>query len=250
MRTPSANSSASSKQRSASVRPTGAIAWLGGPPQVVSAIRAFADRRDAGRRLAGLLRQRAIGRAVVVAIPRGGVPVGAEVAAALGAPLDVAVVRKVGAARNPELAIGAIAEGGVRVLAEQTKSGLGSSAARTVRALAKAEAELVERSIELRGELAPLDLDGQTVIVVDDGLATGHTAVAAIRAVRRRGAARVILAVPVAALSSVRALEAEADEIVCVEQPEHLWAVGYWYEDFRPVDAAQVEELLERSTGG
>ena|SRR5258707_2883380 len=246
---PSANSGASSNQRSAKVRRTGAIVAPGAPPQVVPAIRAFADRRDAGLRLAGLLRHRALDRAVVVAIPRGGVPVAAAVAAALGAPLDVVVVRKVGAPRNPELAIGAIAEGGVRVLAERTKGEPGLSAARIVKALAKAEAELRERSIEVRGELAPLELDGRTVIVVDDGLATGHTALAAIQAVRRRGARRVILAVPVAALRSVRALAAEADEIVCVEQPEHLWAVGYWYEDFRAVDAAQVEELLDRSTG-
>ncbi len=227
-------------------RPTGAVLSPDDPAQFVPVSRVFRDRRDAGRRLSGLLGHLRSEEPVVAAIPRGGVPVAAEVADALGAPLDIIVVRKIGAPQNPEFAIGAIAEGGVRVLSEQTLRALGLSAARTGRALAKAEAELDERSRELRGELAAIDLQGRTVIVVDDGLATGHTAHAAIDAARRRGAARVVLAVPVAAPSSVRELAAHADEVVCVEEPVDLWAVGYWYEDFAPPSPDEVRTLLAR----
>ena len=230
----------------APARPTGAVVSLADPPQVVPPRLVFADRRDAGRRLARVLRRRPIGPAVVLAIPRGGVPVAAEVADALGMPLDVAIVRKVGAPQNPEYAIGAIAEGGVRIVGDETVRALGLTAESARRALSKAESELRERTRELRGELAPIDLRGRTAIVVDDGLATGHTARAAIEAARRRGAARVILAVPVAAPSSVRALAGVADEVVCLEEPSDLWAVGYWYEDFRAPDPATIGRLLRR----
>jgi len=214
----------------APARPTGAVVSLADPPQVVPPRLVFADRRDAGRRLARVLRRRPIGPAVVLAIPRGGVPVAAEVADALGMPLDVAIVRKVGAPQNPEYAIGAIAEGGVRIVGDETVRALGLTAESARRALSKAESELRERTRELRGELAPIDLRGR----------------AAIEAARRRGAARVILAVPVAAPSSVRALAGVADEVVCLEEPSDLWAVGYWYEDFRAPDPATIGRLLRR----
>ena len=207
----------------------------------------FKDRRDAGRRLAEKLQHLPLDRAVVLAIPRGGVPVAAEVAARLGLPLDITLVRKVGAPQNPEFAIGAIAEGDIEVIDREAIRGLGLSTADTTRALAKADAELAERTRELRPGHAAVDLHGRTAIVVDDGLATGHTAQAAIDAARQRGAARVVLAVPVAAPSSLRRLARDVDEIVCVEQPQDLWAVGYWYEDFSAPGRAEIEDLLEAS---
>jgi putative phosphoribosyl transferase len=225
-------------------RPTAAVMSLVDPPPLAPRPRAFADRREAGRRLAEQLERFRAQRPVIVAVPRGGVPVAAEVARALDAPLDVVVVRKVGAPQNPEFAIGAIAEGGVRVLSERTTRAIGLSAQETVEALAKAEAELAERSRELRGQCPALDLHGRVAIAVDDGLATGHTARAAVQALRRRGAARVILAVPVAEPSSVRALAREADEVVCVEEPRDLWAVGLWYEDFSPTGGPEIAALL------
>ena len=237
----------SSTPRSSRRRPTGAIVSLADPPQIVPPSLVFEDRRDAGRRLAERLGRLQAEQAVVLAIPRGGVPVAAEVAAGLGLPLDVTIVRKVGAPQNPEFAIGAVAEGGIEVLDREAVRGLGLSPADTTRALAKADAELAERTRELRLGHPAVDLRGRTAIVVDDGLATGHTARAAIHAVRRRGAARVVLAVPVAAPSSLRRLAGDADEIVCVEEPPDLWAVGYWYVDFRAPGRAEIEDLLEAS---
>lgn len=180
----------------------------------------------------------------MVGVARGGVPVAAEVASALDAPLDVALVRKVGAPGNPEFAIGALAEGGVLVLSEPLVHALGLSEPELRALLAGVEHELAERLRRYRGAEEPIDLTGRTAIAIDDGLATGRSAQAAVASLRRRGAARVILAVPVAAPESVRALSCEADEIVCVETPADLWAVGYWYEDFRPTPDEQVARLL------
>ncbi len=221
-------------------------------PEPATAVR-FRDRQDAGRRLAALLTRFRDERPVVVGIARGGVPVAAEAARALDAPLDVALVRKVGAPGNPEFAIGALAEGGVLVLSEPLVHALGLSQAELRALLAGVERELAARLRRYRATEEPIDLTGRTAIVVDDGLATGRSAQAAVRSMRRRGAARVILAVPVAAPESVRTLSHEADEVVCVETPAELWAVGYWYEDFRPTPDEQVTRLLaanrERASG-
>ncbi len=206
--------------------------------------RGFRDRRDAGRRLAALLEQSRREHPVVVGIPRGGVPVAAEVARSLGAPLDVAVVRKLGAPGNPEYAIGALAEGGVRVLSEDAVRALGLTDSQRDTLIARVEGELEERLRRYRGSRAPIELTGRTVILVDDGLATGRSARAAMRSLRKRGAARVILAVPVAARQSAHSLSEEADEVVCAELPTDLWAVGYWYRDFSPTTDAEVTALL------
>ncbi|HXA55618.1 MAG TPA: phosphoribosyltransferase [Solirubrobacteraceae bacterium] len=230
-------------------RLTGAIASLDDPPCAAPGRLGFRDRRDAGRQLAALLAQLRDRRPVVVAIPRGGVPVAAEVASAIGAPLDVVLVRKVGAPRNPEYAIGAVAEGGVHVLAEDAVRALGLTSGQCEALVARGEEELRSRLARYRGTRAPVELRGRTVILVDDGLATGRSAVAAVRSVRKRGGAQVILAVPVGARQSVQELSDEADEVVCVELPSDLWAVGYWYEDFRPTGDAEVAALLVSAAG-
>ncbi len=214
------------------------------PPVPAGGALGFRDRRDAGRRLAALLEQARREHPVVVGIPRGGVPVAAEVARALGAPLDVAVVRKIGAPQNPEYAIGALAEGGVHLLSEDAVRALRLTEGERVALIAQVEDELEQRLRRYRGSRAPIELSGRTVILVDDGLATGRSALAAVRSLRRRGAARVILAVPVAARQSAQSLSDEADEVVCVEMPDNLWAVGYWYRDFSPTTDAEVAALL------
>jgi putative phosphoribosyl transferase len=226
------------------------------PPTPVPPAVRFRDRRDAGRRLAALLADHPLLAAerdqppVVLAIPRGGVPVAAEVAQALGAPLDVAVVRKVGAPGNPEFAIGALAEGGVRILSDDTVHALGLSPQVLQELLDRGERELLERLLRYRGARAPVPLRRHTAILVDDGLATGSSALAAVESLRRRAAARVILAVPVAAPQAVRLLRQRADDVVCVETPPSLWAVGYWYEDFRPTRDADVTALLAEHPEG
>ncbi len=224
-------------------RRTGAVTSLEDPPLAPAPVR-FRDRHDAGRLLASLLERFRGERPVVVAIPRGGVPVAAEVARALDAPLDLALVRKIGAPQNPEFAIGALAEGGVQVLSAQIVRALGLSEADLGALVARGEAELAEQLRRYRGSHGPVSLAGRTTILVDDGLATGRSATAAVRSLRRRGAARVILAVPVAAPESAQALREEADEVVSVETPADLWAVGYWYEDFNPTSDEEVTSLL------
>ena len=231
--------------------PTGAVVSPEDPPlQPAPPALVFRDRRDAGRRLAALLEPYRAERPVVIGMPRGGVPVAAEVARALGAPLDVTVVRKIGAPMNPEFALGALAEGGVGVLSERTAraAGLSDDALRSL--VGEVGRELAERTRHLRGGREPLELEGRTAIVVDDGLATGRSALAAIRSVRKRGAARVILAVPVAAPASLAALRPEVDELVCVEAPEDLWAVGAWYADFAPTSEEEVISLLAELGAG
>jgi putative phosphoribosyl transferase len=234
-------------------RPTGAVASLVDPPATApGALRPatapgvlrFKDRHGAGCRLAVLLGQFRREHPVVVGIPRGGVPVAAEVARALGAPLDVAVVRKIGAPQNPEYAIGALAEGGVHVLSEGAVRALGLTERECAALIARVAGELEQQLRRYRGARPPVELAGRTAIVVDDGFATGRSAVAAVRSLRRRGAARVVLAAPVGARQSVRALSDEADAVVCVEMPDDLWAVGYWYEDFRPTTDEEVAALL------
>ncbi len=204
----------------------------------------FRDRHDAGRQLAALLEHVRGERPVVLGILRGGIPVAAEVARALGAPLDVTVVGKLGAPQNPEFAIGALAEGGVRVLSDELVFALGLSDAALQALIGRVERELSERWTRYRGERAAVALDGRTAILVDDGLATGRSALAAVQSLRKRGAARVILAVPVAAPQSARELRRHADEVVCLLEPPELSAVGSWYRDFRPTPEDEVVGLL------
>ncbi|HSD76610.1 MAG TPA: phosphoribosyltransferase family protein [Solirubrobacteraceae bacterium] len=209
----------------------------------------FTDRRAAGRALAARLAPLAREHPLVVGLARGGVPVGSEVARALGAQLDVLVVRKIGAPGNPEYGIGAVAEGGVRAFNEDALGGLLVSHEELETAVARAEAQIDVRTRRYRRGRPPLDVQGRTVIVVDDGLATGGTARAAVRAVRARGARSVVLAVPVGAPRTVESLRAEADVVVCVLEPDPMWAVGAWYDDFRPTDDAEVLALLDGAAG-
>jgi putative phosphoribosyl transferase len=204
----------------------------------------FADRTDAGRRLGERLATRVLRDPVVVALPRGGVPVAAEIAAALGAPLDVLVVRKLGSPMQPELGMGAIAEGGFRVLNEGLIAQLGVTRS-DVEAVTEAEqAELLRRIEAYRGGRGPVPLEGRTVVLVDDGIATGYTARTAIGVLREKGAGRVVLAVPVASPDSLAELGEVADDVECLEAPRLLVAIGAHYRDFRQTSDAEVRSLL------
>lgn len=208
--------------------------------------RPFLNRHEAGLELAShLVRYR--GRdAAVLALPRGGVPVAFEVAEALDAPLDVFVVRKLGMPGHPELAMGAIASGGVRVLNDEVVSWYGIPP-RAIEAVTETElAELDRREREYRQGRPLIDLRGRTVILVDDGLATGSTMRAAAQAVRGLTPAHVVVAVPVGAAETCARLAAVADETVCAQTPEHFSAVGLWYEDFAQTTDEEVRSLLER----
>ena len=207
--------------------------------------RRFRDRADAGRVLAGLLAgYRGRTDVVVLALPRGGVPVAAEVAAGLRAPLDVLVVRKLGVPGHEELAMGAIAEGGVRVLYDRVVSTLGIDAAGIDRVTAQEEAELARRAAAYRGERALGQVAGKVVVVVDDGLATGSTMRAAVASLRTLGPARIVVAVPVGASPTCEDLGREADEVVCARTPAGFGAVGQWYDDFTPPADADIRRLL------
>lgn len=204
----------------------------------------FDDRRDAGRQLAERLTAYAGDDTVVLALPRGGVPVGAEVAAALGARLDVIVARKIGAPGRPELGVGAIAEGGEPILDLRTLGMLGLKATDLDATVAVERAELDRRVRDYRGGRPLPDVRGRTVIVVDDGLATGVTARAALQALRSMDPARLVLAVPVAAPQTARRILGEADEVVVVSTPERFSAVGQWYRDFAQTPDEDVLALL------
>ncbi|MFE6050618.1 phosphoribosyltransferase family protein [Kitasatospora sp. NPDC056446] len=204
----------------------------------------FADRTDAGRRLAARLGRPAAPGTVVVALPRGGVPVAAEVATALGAPLDICVIRKLGVPYQPELGMGAIGEDGVRVLNEQIIRLSAVTEGQLAAVERRERTELERRARRYRGDRPPVDVRGRTVVVVDDGIATGSTARAACRIVRERGAARVVLAVPVAPPDWTERLHEVADELVCVETPSPFFAIGEFYTDFSQTEDQEVLRLL------
>jgi len=205
----------------------------------------FRNRTDAGRQLAEKLATYADRPDVLVlALPRGGVPVGSEVARALGAPLDAFLVRKLGVPGYEELAMGAVATGGVRVLNDEIVRGLGIVEHVIDVAVAREMEELARREQLYRGGSPPPDVAGRTVILVDDGLATGATMRAAVAALRRQHPARIVVAVPTASPDTREALKAEADDVVCATTPEPFFAVGHWYEDFRQTTDDEVRDLL------
>jgi predicted phosphoribosyltransferase len=206
---------------------------------------AFRDRADGGRALAAALDDlRDRDDVVVLGLPRGGVPVAAEVAQALGAPLDVFVVRKLGVPGHRELAMGAIASGGVRVLNDWVVAQSGVSARDLERVTEAETAELVRRETAYRGNRAPVAVAGRIVVLVDDGLATGATMRAAVAAVRALGPSSVVVAVPVGAPEAVEVVSAAADRMVCVEAPPWFLAVGRHYDDFTETTDEEVRRLL------
>ena len=206
----------------------------------------YRDRVDAGRTLASRLAQYA-GRpdVIVLGLPRGGMPVAAEVARALGAPLDVFLVRKLGVPGHEELAMGALAEGDTAVVNSEVVAGLGIPRALIDRAVARERDELARRAELYRGTRAHADVTGRTVILVDDGLATGSTMEAAIAALRTMGPARIVVAAPVGARESCQRLAPLADEVICAAQPEPFDAVGLWYDDFTQTSDEEVRRILE-----
>jgi putative phosphoribosyl transferase len=208
----------------------------------------FPDRAEAGRRLAASLAHLRDERPVVLALPRGGVPVAFEVALALDAPLDVILVRKLGVPAQPELAMGALGEDGVRVLNDDVLR-VARVPERSIDAVEAREREELERRAQAFRQGAPMTpIDGRTAIVIDDGIATGSTAMAAVQVARARGARRVVLAAPVAPPETVRRFASGiADEVVVVEQPSRMWAIGAWYDDFTQTTDAEVVALLERA---
>jgi predicted phosphoribosyltransferase len=213
--------------------------------------RRFADRADAGRALArALATYRQAPDAVVLGLPRGGVPVAFEIAQALDLPLDVLVVRKLGLPWQPELAMGAIASGGALVVNEDVLRHLGGRGDALESVRAREQAELERREREYRGDRPPLDLRGRTGILVDDGLATGATMEAAVRALKALDASRVVVAVPVASVEARDRIAAVADEVVCLATPAFFSAVGQWYADFGQTPDAEVRDLLSRAHAG
>ena len=209
----------------------------------------FRDRADAGNRLADRLLHFKSDNPVVLALPRGGVAVAAPVAASLGAPLDILLVRKIGAPMQPELAIGAVVDGDepIVVLNDDIVALLGLMPAELERARQAALEEIAARRVQFGGVGQRVSWRGRTVIVVDDGIATGATVRAALKALRSDGAARIVLAVPVAPRESLDALAADADEIVCLETPEPFWAVGAHYRSFDQLSDADVLTLLRKA---
>lgn len=213
--------------------------------------RVFANRVEAGQLLAERL-SRYAGRpdVLVLALPRGGVPVASEVAQRLGAPLDVFVVRKLGVPGHEELAMGAIATGGVRVINQEVVEQLRIRPEVIDRVAAQERAELERRELAYRGHRPPPQIVGRTVIVIDDGIATGSTMRAALAALRRQHPARLIVATPTVAAATLTEIESKADEVVAVIAPEDFYGVGQWYEDFSQTTDEEVRDLLNRAPKG
>ncbi len=207
----------------------------------------FQNRREAGLLLARAMHDLNRLDPVVLGLPRGGVPVAALVAEELHAPLDVVVVRKLGVPYHPEYAMGAVGERGIRHIDWRVVSTAGVSAAQLARAIEREQAEVEARALRFRGDRRPVDLSGRAVIIVDDGIATGSTVIAAIRVVRDLGAERVIVGVPAAPADTIAHLSGLADDVVVLETPEPFYAVGQDYVDFSQVDDNEVVELLDHS---
>jgi putative phosphoribosyl transferase len=207
----------------------------------------FGDRREAGRVLGTAVAGYAPVNPIVAALPRGGVPVGFEVALALECPLDVLVVRKIGLPGQPELAIGAVAEGDVSITNDDVITMARVAPAAYESAADRARVELADRVERYRDGLDPIDVEGRTLVIVDDGLATGSTARAAIEVSRRRTPAEVWLAVPVAPRSSVSSMRSLVDRLIVLHQPRRFIAVGAWYNDFTQTSDSEVPDLLRRS---
>jgi putative phosphoribosyl transferase len=210
--------------------------------------RLFRDRRDAGEYLAEkLAHYNNRDDVVVLALPRGGVPVGYEVAEKLNAPLDIFIVRKLGAPMYEELAMGAIASGGVRVMNDEIIRKLRITPEMIEAAVEEQERELNRRELEYRGDREPLNLAGKIVILVDDGLATGASMRAAVRALKQHNPAKIVMAVPVGAPDTCRQFENEVDEVICAKTPSDFGAVGAWYLDFSQTTDEEVSELLDHT---
>jgi putative phosphoribosyl transferase len=207
----------------------------------------FYDRTDAGRRLAKLLKRRIQGPCIVLAIPRGGVVVGYEVAKELGCPLDVVISRKVGAPAQPELAVGAVAEDGVVFVDEEIAGLVGVSRDYVEWRAGEELREVRRRAEEYRGGREMPDLSGKTVILVDDGLATGLTMMAAIHMARNKGAEKVVVAVPVSPPETVAKLRRHADEVICLETPTNFYAIGQFYERFDQLTDEETNSILRKS---
>jgi putative phosphoribosyl transferase len=207
----------------------------------------FEDRRDAGRKLAGKLTRFGGERCVVFGLPRGGVPVAYEISRSLGAPLDVFVSRKLGAPGQPEFGIGAVAAGGVRVLSTDVVRRLGIPDEYIERITAREFAEVNRRLRYFRGGRPEPPVEGRTAVLVDDGLATGVTARAAVEALRQRRPGRLILAAPVCAAQTAGLFESKVDELVCLSLPSDLGAIGLWYKNFEQTEDEEVVQLLEKA---
>lgn len=209
----------------------------------------FHDRQAAGRALASALEGRGFDNPLVLALPRGGVPIGAEIARALGAPMDLVMVRKIGVPRQPELAAAAIVNGDdPQLVVNQEIAAMAGLSADDIDALAQTQLEEIRRrrGLYLQGQ-PEIEIRGRTAIVVDDGIATGATVRAALKATRQRGAARLVLAVPVAPQDTLTALQGEVDEIVCLQTPEFFYAIGAHYVDFAQVPDAEVIRLMQET---
>ncbi len=212
----------------------------------------FQNRREAGRALAKTLGQYRGQHALVLALPRGGVPVAAEVAAALDADLDILLVRKIGAPGQPELALGAVVDGGTPIIVRnEDVIRFTYTTEKEFNAICGQELQEIERRRKaFLGNRAPLNPEGRIVIVVDDGIATGATTRAALRAIRMRGPKRLVLAVPVGPRETIEATKADADEVVCLTDLEPYGAVGYFYADFSQLEDADVTAILEKFADG
>ena len=207
----------------------------------------FVNRSHAGKKLAGLLDDLRDVPSVVLGLPRGGVPVGFEVARELSAPLEVLLVRKLGVPFQPELAMGAIGEGGIRIIDEDRVKRLGIRPGQIDRVERRERKEIVRQAELFRAGRQPADLSGKTAVIVDDGVATGSTALAACPIARRLGADRIVMATPVAPHDAPAIFEDVADEFVAVSTPRRFSAIGLFYADFRPTPDSQVIEMLERA---
>ncbi|HUI85875.1 MAG TPA: phosphoribosyltransferase family protein [Nitrososphaerales archaeon] len=210
----------------------------------------FRDRREAGRLLAKEVGALGLDDVIVLAIPRGGVPVGDEIASRLGAPLDIIVARKIGAPGYPEYAIGAVSQDGEPLIDLPAADAVGATRDYLEQEVALKAQEVKERMRAYRGDVPYPNLEGKTVVLVDDGIATGSTVRAAIRSIRRRSPRLVVLATPVAPPDTVRELSPEADKVVCLSQPEGFGAVGEFYADFAQLKDSDVVEILQKRRQG